>query len=809
MIDGEIPSDFIAQKSRSIQMRFSLNWLKRHIETDLSIYKLAEKLTAIGLEVDAIEDPEKIFINFKLVRIEYAEKHPNADKLQICTVVDVNNKKYRVVCGAKNVRDGLKTVMAMPGAIIPSTGEVLKRGKIRGEESEGMLCSFGELALPEKSDGIIELDDDVFLGTPVGDLFGYDGGILDVAVTPNRGDCFSVKGIARDLAAAGVGYLENETVASCSSVTSCDVKINYLINEAVSSYAPFMLFRAVRGIKNTDESPAWLQTNLRIANQSSISRVVDLANWWMFDTGKPLHIYDLNKIDGEISIRFAKNNENFIDIKGISRKLREDMLVCADEKDVLCLLGVIGGKKAACTKDTTDILIESALFDPIFVFKTGNFLNINSDSRARFERGIDRSTLCPDGITNLILENCGGNPTDVITFGNPPTKIGKEIKLTKSKLNKVIGCEIDWNNARLILQKLGLIEKEERESESVFLTPGWRSDLNIEEDLIEEILRISGYEKIPERAINVCFCGVDNLLKEKNIIISMKKTLASRGMSEVISYPFIKYEHADIFRENKKLINLINPINIEMNVMRTSLVPNLLRAAIRSLNYGQKGVAICESGNIFFDDCVHEMHLAGLRVGIGNKNWRSKANNIDVFDIKNDILSIIKFTGCDEKNVVIQNDAPSYYHPSRSGTIFISKKKIGFFGELHPKVNKIFDITDRLLCFEIFLENLLSISKKKPTYIEKVYPKISRDFSFVFDATEMVGNILHGIYKIDTKISQVDVFDCFDIGNGKKSIGISVIMSTHDRTMTEDEAQSISDRIIHYVEKSHGELRKK
>ncbi|MDR2268026.1 MAG: phenylalanine--tRNA ligase subunit beta [Holosporaceae bacterium] len=791
-------------------MRFTFGWLKRHLSTDWSAKKIAERLTPIGLEVESFLDPDVVFKNFKLVRLERVERHPNADRLKVCIVSDCNGKKAQIVCGAKNVLEGLVGVLALPGAIIPNSGAQLSKSKIRGVESNGMLCSYEELSLPMEGDGIIDLGHDIDLSTSVGDALGFQGGVFDVAVTPNRGDCFSVKGIARDLAAAGAGtFLAPEEKCHKSSF-AFPLQINYNNSNACCKYAPVIAFRIIRNLEN-GPSPESLQSLFRSVGTNSISSVVDLSNFLMMDSGRPIHIYDLDKIDGQITISFAKNKEKFIDIKGKEHVLQQDMLVAADKKDVLCLLGIMGGAKAACSENTKNILIESALLDPIFISRTGSFLNINSDSRTRFERGIDHDSCVPglEAITSLIVNTCGGTASDICVVGTHP-KVKRTIELTQKKLHSISGCDVNWATAKKILKKLGLKEVATSEESARFLMPSWRADLNVEEDLVEEILRINGYDNICGEEFCVSVNAEDRLLERENTIIAIKRLLCSVGLSEVISYSFIKSEYADAFRENRKAVQLLNPISDDMSVLRLSLLPSLILAATRSLNYGQSHVEICESGNIFFDACLQEMHVAGLRAGdYSDRSWAKKNRKADVFDVKGDLMTALSYFGIAERDVITKPEAPSYYHPSRSGSICVCKKNVGYFGELHPRINKLFSLSEPLLCFELMVDKIPAMPSKNNSNSDKVFPKIIRDFSFVFDQSLPVGSVLSAIYALDNKIVKADIFDLFDIDDKKKAVGITITIEATDRTLTEQEAQTISNKIIKLVEETGGKLRER
>lgn len=789
-------------------MRFTYNWLKSYLSTELNANQIADKLTSIGLEVESFEDPSIFFDKFKLAQIESTEKHPNADRLKVCEVIDSDGKKYHIVCGAPNARAGLKTILALPGAFIPGNGITLKKSKIRGIESEGMMCSRDELALPDgDSHGIIEIDPETDLSASIGEILGYDGGVFDVSITPNRGDCFSVKGIARDLAAAGAGkFIEPEQI-TCKCAFDFPLKVQK--DYGIRNYAPFIAFRVIRGVKN-GESPTWLKRRLKSAGINSISTIVDLSNLWLVDRGRPLHIYDLNKIEGDISIRFAKNKEKFIDIKGNERILQGDMLVTTDHNDVLCLMGVMGSAKAACDENTTDILIESAFFDPISVSKAGGFLNITSDSRTRFERGIDRESCVPEleNVTKAIIDLCGGEASSIFTAGEVPQN-SQPIALTKEKLNSIAGFEVNWEQAKNALLHLGLQLKSESEDSMTFIAPSWRHDLNIEEDLVEEILRLIGYDTITEQKIEPLVKGKDKQLTSLRDRTALKKLLTSKGLSEVISYSFIKAVHAEAFKENKKLLLLLNPISEDLSVMRPSLLPGLILAASRTLNYGKTHVELMEAGDVFYDECKQESRIAGIRIGeIHDRSWLDQNRKTDIFDAKADLLAILEYYGISEKDITIKKDLPSYYHPSRSGTVFVGRKLVGYFGEMHPKICKLFSVNERIICFEVIFNNITPL-QKKIEFNNKVFPKIERDFSFVFDAKALVGNLIGEIYKLDSRVIKAGIFDCFEMSHLKKAVGFTITLGAADRTLTEDEANEVSSKVINHITKFGGELRTK
>ncbi len=701
--------------------------------------------------------------------------------------------------------------MALPGAVIPANQEVLKRSKIRGVESEGMMCSYDELAIEAKDAnyGIIEVPENIPLTTHVGEVLNFEGGFLDVSITPNRGDCFSVKGIARDLAAAGAGQFIDSPVKNVSSEFSFPISIVKEDNKRFSEYVHSMAFRVIRNVKNT-ESPEWLKSKLKSANVNCISSVVDIANFCMLDMGAPFQVYDLDKIEKEMCIRFAERNEKFVDFSGKEYRLQQDMLISEDASHVpLCLLGIKSGDKIACDENTKNVLIEAAVFNPVNIAEVGMTLDATSDSRTRFERGVDKAGVeaSLEIISHLMIDTCGGQASEIFVLENQAIDISP-IQLTSQKLQSVSGCCIPLSKAKEILIALGLKVVSENNDSITFISPSWRYDLNIEEDLIEEILRINGYDNIEGIPLTEVSVGEDALLELKCKQINLRKVLAFRKMSEVVAYSFTKKEYAKAFQENKKLIYLINPISSDLEVMRPSLIPNLLQTAVRSLNYGESSVGIFELGNVFFDNCEQQTQISGIRAGNANSsNWLNKKRKFDVFDAKADLCSVLSFYGLKEKNLKIEPKAPAYYHPSRSGTVILGKKVLGYFGELHPKINKIFGISERIVCFEVLIDAIENNKAKSKIYLNRVFPKIERDFSFIFKKGDIVGGIVNGIYKLDERIVKVDIFDSFEMNSTQKSIGVTIMLDAVTRTLTEEEATEVSHKVIKYVESFGGKLR--
>ncbi|MBE6446910.1 MAG: phenylalanine--tRNA ligase subunit beta [Alphaproteobacteria bacterium] len=793
-------------------MRFSFNWLKKYLATSLSLEQITDKLTSVGLEVEEVLDPAVIFKNFKLVRIQKTEKHPNADKLQICSVIDAEGSELQIVCGAPNAREGLIAVLALPGALIPGSNEILKKSKIRGVESQGMMCSFDELGIKsdEQNHGIIEVPEGTLLTANIGDVLDFDGGIIDVSITPNRGDCFSVKGIARDLAAAGAGrFIDEVEDIRVTSDFPFPLRISVANDSSISEYAPMMSFRVIKGIKNA-ESPLWLKSMLNAAGLNSISAVVDLSNFCMFDIGTPFQIYDLDKIQGEMKVRFAERNEHFVDFNDKEYRLQPEMLISEDERhEPLCLLGIKSGNKITCDENTKNILIESAVFDPAAISRSGIALDVTSDSRTRFERGVDRCNRVNslEKISKLIVDVCGGQCSEIFTLNNHRFK-SPIVKLTQKKLRSVSGVDVSWDRAIDILVKLGLRLVLESIDTAEFVIPSWRYDLNIEEDLIEEVLRIDGYDNVKEIPLVSLPISEDKLLQKFSKKLDLRKLLAAKNMSEVITYSFTKKEYADLFKEDDKLIHLINAISSDFSVMRPSLIPNMVLTALRSLNYGDKSVSIFEVGNVFTDKCEQLEHITGIRAGnSSSRNWLNKQRKFDIFDVKRDMFAVLSFYGIKENGVKIEKNVPTYYHPSRSGVVYIGRKLIGYFGELHPKVAKVFGLSERINCFEIIMSSIDGGKIKKKQFTDRVFPKIERDFAFVFNTSDVAGVIVNEIYKLDDRISNVDIFDAFKMNSTQKSIGVTVILDAVNRTLTESEANEVSDKIIKCVASLGGKLR--
>lgn len=805
-------------------MRFSFNWLKRHLRTGKSISEIANMLTFIGLEVEEVIDCDEIFKNFVIAKAKNVQKHPNADKLRVCEAVLKDGTVKHIVCGASNLREGLNVILALPGAKIPATGEILKQSKIRGISSEGMFCSLEELGLAEDSDGIIELPDDVSLDEKIGTLVGLGEGIIDISITPNRGDCFSIEGVARDLAAVGAGEFIEEEKTCVNEDFKFDININLVDNQDNSSILeamPFCAYRIIRGIKNV-KSPEWLIRLLESANVNSISSVVDFANFMTYDVCRPFHIYDLKKIGNELSLRQANNGEVF---RGLNRKeysLNSDVIVASSSDHIMCILGIMGSEKCACDETTTDILIEASVFNPIYISNTGNKMNIISDSRTRFERGINseytRQGL--DRLTNYILQNCGGKASSVFTIGNDSFK-RKKVTLYFQKVNKIAGIEIDCNDVIGILEKLQIKILSKDRDFIVCEIPPFRSDLNIAEDLVEEVLRIKGYDLIPYQALPGQKTKFDaSILNKYKKITEIKRELCAKGLSELNTFSFINNDQAKLFMSDlvhtsQQTVIIANPISEDLSIMRNSLYPGLLSNVDNLLKLSAKSVCLFELGPIFSTPDVQRTSLNGVRCGHCNeKNWIDSDRCFDAFDVKSDVLQVLKMFNISEDKISYDTDViPEWYHPMRSSAIVLSKKIVGYFGELHPSVLAHYDIKVPCVGFELDIDQLFAVLKPRFSDYNscKPLPFVERDFSFVFD--DYLGkhfradDLVRAIKKSDPLVQHVGIFDYYKIADESVAIGVTVTIRPQVTTLNEADIREIYDKIVIVAKNVGCELR--
>jgi phenylalanyl-tRNA synthetase beta chain len=806
-------------------MKFTLSWLKDHLQTEASLDEIAAKLTLIGLEVESIEDPAANLKDFTIARVLEAEPHPNADKLRVCKV-ETGAGVVQVVCGAPNARKGLIGVFAAPGLHVPGIKMTLGKATIRGVDSAGMLCSERELELSTEHSGIIELPERMksHIGERFVDAMGLNDPVIDIAITPNRPDCLGVRGVARDLAAAGLGTLKRGAEGYTGEgkfVSPIGVKFSF--HKGSESACPVFWGRTIRGAKN-GPSPDWLQRRLRAIGLRPINAAVDVTNYVSYDRARPLHVYDAEKLHGPIMARLGKKGESFLALDGKSYEVDETMCVIADKAQVLGLGGVMGGEASGCTEATTTIFIESAYFDPARTAATGRKTGINSDSRYRFERGIDPQSemLGLNLATKMILEFCGGEPSEAVVAGHEPDK-KKVIDFDPARVEKLSGAKFSSGEVTSTLKKLGFTV-EGRAPELKVTAPSWRPDIHGAADLVEEVVRLSGADRIPSTPLPR-EAGVlkPSLTPSQKRVLMSRRTLAARGLVEAVTWSFIGEEQARHFGGGQAALRLANPISSEMTDMRPSLLPGLVAAARANANRGLLDAALFEVGQIFAGERPEDQSNAasGVRIGTarligGGRHWDGAAKAVDVFDAKADALAVIAALGLPPEKAQIVRKTPDWYHPGRSGALQLGPKTVlGYFGELHPETLKALDIAGPVAAFEIFIDRIPAPRRKgtaKGPFLASDFQPVQRDFAFLVDKTVEAAVLVKAAEGADKGlISRVNVFDVFEgqgIPAGKKSLGVEITLTPLDRTLTEAEIEEVSAKIIAEVKKAAGaELR--
>jgi phenylalanyl-tRNA synthetase beta chain len=797
-------------------MKITTSWLKDHLDTKLNENQIIKKLTDIGLEVESAESQSNDLDSFLVAKILKAKKHPNADRLKVCDV-DIGRKEpIKVVCGALNAKEGLVTIYAPPGAVIPKNQVKLVVSKIRGVTSYGMLCSESELNLSNESDGIIELSNTKY-NTKIGKNYFQKSTlkVIDISITPNRADCLGVRGIARDLAAAGSGNLKE--IKKEKLIQKNKQKINIKIKKEKTQGCHIFGSCLITGVKNA-ESPKWLKEKIISLGQKPISAIVDITNYVMFDLNRPLHAYDADKIDKGIVVRNSNKGETF---KGLDNKdytLESEMCVISDNSGVLGLGGIIGGTRSGTELETKNVLIEAAYFNPRSIRKTSKILNIDTDAKFRFERGIDPLSI-EQGLqraAELIKKFCGGEVSrfDIQKTENKKKKL---LKFEISSFQKITGFNIEQKEMIKILNDLGFETKKDKKSLTLKI-PSWRPDIEQEIDIIEELVRIHGYEKIqiiePKKIRNK-----PTLNNKQRLFHFLQRSMASKGFLEVITWSFTDSKINQLFLEDSKEVNIVNPISSDLNVLRNSIFSNLIIYLSKNLDRGFKDISLFEIGPVFLGSQPgqQETVVCGLRAGkINRLNWLEKDRLVDVFDVKQDVIQSLVEAGFNQKKLYIDDKTPSYYHPGKSGRIFLNKDKekiVGFFGEIHPNILKKIDIkTESLAGFEIFLDNIKqtkkSLNDQKTQYRYSDYQKSERDFAFILNKNFQVKELIEIIYNIDQDlIKTVKVFDVYEgesIPAGQKSIALNVTIQSTEKTLKEKDLDRINQLIISTVETKTG-----
>ena len=797
-------------------MKITYDWLKDYLQTKNSENQLLDKLTDIGLEVEQIENTSVDLNKFIVAKIIKTEKHPNADRLKVCDV-DIGKKKLiKVVCGAENAKENLITIYASPGAIIPKNKMEITISQIRGVTSFGMLCSESELNLSEESEGIIELISTKFKKRIGKKYFNNNtSNLIDLSITPNRPDCLGVRGIARDLATAGFGKLKISKPNKIKFIGKQKIRVKILKekNQGCTAFGSCL----ITNVKNT-ESPKWLKDKLTSVGQKPISAIVDITNYVMLDLNRPLHAYDADKINKGIIVRNAKKGESFKALDNKEYKLDEGMCVISDNSGVLGLGGIIGGIRSGTEIQTKNVLIESAYFISRSIRKTSKILNIDTDAKFRFERGIDPLSI-EEGLiksAKLIKDICGGEISK-IDIQNTAKFKETNIKFEIELFEKISGFKISNKEILKILNNLGFEIKNDKK----FLrlkVPSWRPDITQPIDVVEELVRIHGYDKI-KKIDPIKVRSKPTLNKSQKLFHFLQRAIASKGYQETITWSFTDSKINDLFKFNLKNIEIVNPISSDLNVLRNSILSNLIMYINKNLDRGFKDLSFFEIGPVFYGSNPGEQKtvIGGLRSGkVSRSSWLEKERNVDIFDIKKDVIQTLAESGYENLKISIDEKTPSYYHPGKSGRIFFNKEKekvVAYFGEIHPNILKKINIkTEALIGFEIFIDNLKeqkkSLKDQKIKYEISDYQKSERDFAFVIDKNFKSQELIEVISDVDQElIKNVNIFDIYEgenIPKDKKSIALNVTIQSMTKTLKEEDLEKINKLIIDTVENKTG-----
>jgi len=795
-------------------MKFSLEWLEHFLDTDASVPEIAAALNRIGHEVEGIEDPAERLAGFRVAKVLTAAKHPDADKLQVLSVDTGEGDPLQVVCGAPNARAGMKGVLGLPGAVVPANGMELRKSAIRGVESNGMMCSVRELELGDEHDGIIELPEDAAVGTSFAE-YSDASPVFDVAITPDRPDCMGVLGIARDLAAAGLGTFKPVDVPTIAGDGACPVEVKIEDTEGVPAY----FARVIRGVRN-GPSPEWMQRRLKAAGQRPISALVDCTNYLMFATGRPAHVYDLAKLSGAMVARRAAAGESVEALNEKTYTLDETMTVIADDSGVHDIGGIMGGAHSGAADDTCDVLLEIAYFDPERIGVTGRKLGLASDARTRFERGVDPAFL-DDGLallTDLIVQTCGGQPTEVVRVGEPPAE-AKIVAFDPALTARLGGVEIGEVEQRRILEALDFTVGADWQ----VTCPLRRHDIEGAADLVEEVVRIYGLDHVASTALPRAE-GVAKATAspQQQLERKLRRAAAGRGLNEAVTWSFLPTAEAEHFADGARLWVLDNPISEDMKAMRPSLIPGLLSAAKRNADRGSDGSRLFELGRRYFrgkGGASDEKPTLGV-VLAGDKTPRGwaqgKAKQFDAFDAKAEAEALLAAAGAPVGNLMVMGEAGNQFHPGQSATLRLGPKNVlARFGALHPKTLKTFDIEGPVMAVEVFLDAIPAKrgggSFARAPYAPPALQPVTRDFAFLVPADLAAGDLVRAVRGAD-KAAVVDarVFDVFagqGVPEGKKSVAVEIVLQPGDKSFTDAEIKAIADKVVTAAAKQGAELR--
>lgn len=799
-------------------MKFPLSWLKQPLDTKASLDEICTKLTAIGLEVESVVDRSAQLAPFKIAYIVHAAKHPQADRLKVLTV-DTGTEKLQVVCGAPNARADMKTVLALPGDIIPQSGETLKKGVIRGVESQGMCCAADELGLSDsESEGILDLPADAPVGASYAAWAGLNDPVIEINLTPNRADCAGVYGIARDLAAAGLGKLRPLAIEPIKGTFKSTIAVS-IAASATATACPLFVGREIKNIKNI-ASPAWLQQTLQAIGLRPISALVDITNFLTFDHARPLHVFDAAKIKGSLWVAPAKGGEEFAALNGKNYTLQSGMTAIGDDMGVLSLAGIMGGTSSGCDDSTTSVFIEAALFDPIRTAETGRILGIHSDARYRFERGVDPAFTIA-GIelaTKLVLELCGTDQTivsDLVIAGSVPDS-NRTISYDPATCAKLIGVDVPVPEQQKILQDLGF-RVEGNPNKLTVTIPSWRPDIEGQADLAEEVIRIKGFDHIPATSLPrsgvVTPLALDMPLQHAN---AARRALADQGLLEAVTWSFMPSNLAAAFGGTNDHLRLVNPISADLDMMRPSIIGNLLQAAKRNADRGFADVGLFEVGPVFQNPTPEGqmMVAAALRSGQTPRHWQSPQRAVDAYDAKADALAALAACGAPTAALQITTDAPSWYHPGRSGALRLGPTVLAYFGEVHPALLQQVDTTSSIVASEIFFNAIPAARNSgtaKPLLKLDLLQAVTRDFAFVVDRSVTGDKLLKAVRAADKNlIRDAQIFDVYagnKIAADKKSVALSITLQPKDKTLTDAEIDAICQQVVKAAEKIGAVLR--
>lgn len=799
-------------------MKFTLSWLKTHLDTEATLDEITYALTDLGLEVEGVENPADTLGVFRLCRVIEAVQHPNADRLRLCRVEtypdgpDGETEEVQVVCGAPNARTGLVGVFAPVGSYVPGIDMTLKPGVIRDVESHGMLCSERELMVSDEHDGIIDLPEDAPLGARFIDYTERNDPVIDIAITPNRPDALGIRGVARDLAARGLGTLKPAPVEVVEG--SFDSPINVSIDADVQEKGcPVFYGRTIKGVKN-GPSPQWLQDQIRAIGLRPISALVDITNFMTYDRNRPLHVFDVAKVSGDLRVHFVKGGESLTALDDKDYTLDAGMIAISDDSGVESIAGIMGGVASGCTEETTDVFVESAYWDPITIAMSGRKLKINSDARYRFERGVDPA-FTGDGLemaTQMILDLCGGEASNVVVAGETPDT-SRAYQLDPARVVSLVGMEISRNEQVRILADLGF-EAHDKDYTLEVSVPSWRPDVHGEADLIEEIARVASLTKLvgvpmPRPSTGVMKAVLTPMQKRQGMV---RRTIATLGYNECVTYSFIDQASAELFGGGSDGVKLGNPISSEMSHMRPTLLPSLLQAAAKNQARGFNDVSLFEVGQGFEGGEPEDQKVLACGVRIGStapRNSYGTARAVDLYDAKADAEAALAAIGAPVDRLMVMRNAPEWFHPGRSAVLSLGPKNpLAVFGELHPKVLAAMDVKGPAVAFTLFLENApfpKAKTKTRPALMISDFQAVERDFAFVVDSDIEVETLLKAANGAHKKlIDAVNLFDVFHMDDGKKSVAISVRIQPTAGTLTDKEIDAISDQVIAKVSKATG-----